>query len=177
MVVVNKLLLSGGSSDSLLLASFPLESGGDQKVEAAERAGEGRGKSRHRFLPLSSLPPRPSLRFSLLVGGRPRPHALVRGPETMGFSPLTVCWLITAPGIPSAFSSQSTETNRFLTSSRRALPPWVGLETSPGHRRSSAPVVLNRPLAEAPAGPQALPSGKWPGAGSQAERGGLLWRE
>lgn len=45
LVVVDKLLLSGGSADSFLLVSFLWSRRrGDEKVEAAERAGESQGR-------------------------------------------------------------------------------------------------------------------------------------
>lgn len=78
----------------------------------------GRGKSRHRFLPLSSLPPRPSLPASPFWWvDVPRPHALVRGPETMGFSPLTVCWLSSQLLVFQVLSSSQSTGNEPLSAS------------------------------------------------------------
>lgn len=67
-----------------------------------------RGKSRHGFLPLSSLPSCPSLThfpFSLVDA-----PALVRSPEMVGFNPPRFLAKFTAPSIPSGVFSSSQST-------------------------------------------------------------------
>ena len=114
-----------------------------------------RGESRHRFLPLSSLPPRPSLppspsRWVYAPAPTPRSGAHRR----WGSAPHFLLAKFTAPSIPSALKQPKPgKRTAFGLSPPGGLPPRGGLETSPGRRRSSAPVVLNRPLAGAPAGP------------------------
>lgn len=77
-----------------------------------------RAKSRHRFLPLSSLPPWPSLPASPFWWvDVPRPHALVQGPETMGFSPLTFFGLSSQLLVFQVLSSSQSTGNEPLSAS------------------------------------------------------------